>query len=299
MNPEIHRNLSFADYRKIEAVNQSSLEHIDVDREGCPLIWKYRHDNPQEKDTDATEFGRRFHEFLLEPKRFHDRYFVEDETLYQVVLERAQKRQAANKTKVSEKFSKNLTEWKMVVADTLKTGMQFITPEQLQQFTDMAEAVYGDEECYEILNDIKERELSIFGDLTDSKGRPIKCKARLDMLTGSGIVPDLKSIDDASPNQVGKSIGKYRYDIQGAFYLDLAAAVGIDHANRFAWIFAGKSKPHQALYWEDEKLIITGRRRYKELLSLINDGRETGKWPGHSKIPTYPNWLEEATENAA
>tara|TARA_S200002703_G_C3793894_1_gene245090 strand:+ start:1171 stop:2154 length:984 start_codon:yes stop_codon:yes gene_type:complete len=291
-------------------INSSSLSDIDEEKKdsGSAARFKWNHilDNREKRNSaPALTFGRAFHSYVLEPEEFNEEYVVEDNCLYDEILQQAQKEQIEQKRKPSEKFSKNLSAWKKFVKDVEFEGKELLPESTMLQIEAMTRSINNsnfavDLKCVEIFNSLNyEAEISVFNDLIDLSGKPIPCKARLDYVdslanNGDGLIVDLKSIAEWSP---GYSIDRFKWYRQMAFYKDIAIAAGLVSDNcKTGWIFCEKSAPFEAHFHEAEDCLIeAGRIEYKYLLHRIRDCAEQGKWAGHGKI-IYPHSLEKKLE---
>jgi len=91
----------------------------------------------------------------------------------------------------------------------------------------------------------------------------VRCKARIDAVSGSTIV-DLKTTIDASPEGVAKAIASFSYHVQEAHYRDALEAQGM-FAERFVFVFCETSAPFNVLVAElDEHALGIGRAQIKK-----------------------------------
>lgn len=82
-------------------------------------------------------------------------------------------------------------------------------------------------------------EVSVFAEV-DS----VPCRARIDRVTGDGILVDLKSTTiRPDPHQIIRSVIDYGYDIQADHFNRVAAAAGMDPQG-FVLVFVSKESPH-------------------------------------------------------
>jgi len=98
----------------------------------------------------------------------------------------------------------------------------------------------------------------------------------------SNVVVDLKSTDDASPQGVRRSIKKYGYDFQAAFYTDglFQSSGGVRH--EFIFLFTEKKAPYlSAAYVLTPEDIQHARARYREALITYRECLKTDVWPGY------------------
>lgn len=97
----------------------------------------------------------------------------------------------------------------------------------------------------------------------------VKVKCRPDFYNENlGLIIDLKTTSDASPNGFMKSIANFNYHIQTAFYSDILRSLG-KKVNNFLFIAVETKEPYLVGFYElDLAAVDKGREKYKELLSL-------------------------------
>lgn len=127
----------------------------------------------------------------------------------------------------------------------------------------------------------------------------LTCRCRPDWWRTDGVLVDLKTAEDASPEGFEKSILNYRYHVQAAFYLDGArAAVNtfppIDPPDHFVFVVVEKTPPHAvAVYRLDDDAIEIGRREYQRDLATAAECVRTGVWPAYGDTimrASLPEW---------
>jgi hypothetical protein len=114
-------------------------------------------------------------------------------------------------------------------------------------------------------------------------GAPCKCMPDK-RLHKDNILVDVKSTEDAGPDGFSKSVVNYRYDVQGAYYLD-----GFDHGanpirhDDFIFIAVEKEPPFAVgVYRLPEEAIKVGREKYLRNLHTYMECLRTGNWPAYS-----------------
>jgi len=112
----------------------------------------------------------------------------------------------------------------------------------------------------------------------------LQCKARLDWLSDDfGIVVDPKSTEDASSEEFRRSVVRYGYHRQAAWYLDAVEAVTGKRPGLFVFAVFEKTAPYAcAFYQPDSEAITRGREENRHLLKIYNKCVTTGSWPGFS-----------------
>lgn len=121
----------------------------------------------------------------------------------------------------------------------------------------------------------------------------VACRARLDWL--SHRVVDYKTCTDVEPGQIARTVDKFGYHMQAAFYLD--AAVHLDLIGpdaEFLFVFQDKNPPHlvTVVDLQPEDLQI-GRERNRLAREIYRDCVEANVWPAYSddivriSLPAY------------
>lgn len=134
--------------------------------------------------------------------------------------------------------------------------------------------------------------------------RTILVKCRTDAISADGQwVLDLKTTDDVSKNGFGRTIVQRRYDVQGAFYLDILRSLyGKDAPRGFAFIPAQKLRPNDvSVQYLDEDAIERGRKLYQRDITRLLRCEDANYWPGvdEGKIikAELPYWANRDLEN--
>lgn len=144
------------------------------------------------------------------------------------------------------------------------------------------------------------------------------CRCRPDHWRADGIIVDVKTTEDASPEAFARSIANWRYHVQHAYYLDGINTMrsqykpaGLDlpmPAEARAFVFLAVEKSARvvngvalgvAVYVLDNESVQLGRLEYQQDLARIAECTRSGVWPGYGdKIMSLslPQW--ELAKNA-
>lgn len=262
---EMIAGLSNAQYQKWQGLSVSKIKELSK----SPMHLRYRMDNPQEP-TPAMQIGTVFHAAVLEP-----------ETLSDVV---------AVAPDVDRRTKDGKAAWAEFEQDA--AGKIILKQAEMEQISDMAEAVEAHPEAMWLLADVNNplTEVSCFW--TDF--RSFGCKCRPDRLTADGIVIDLKTTDDASPDGFARACAQYKYHWQAAWYLTgLTAASGYQHDD-FRLIAVEKKPPYGVGVYQMPRVYIDiAREQIAPLLDLYRRCLEDNSWPGYSdktEILQMPVW---------
>lgn len=131
----------------------------------------------------------------------------------------------------------------------------------------------------------------------------ILCRCRPDWIRTDGVVLDLKTTDDASPESFARTIVKWGYDIQAAHYLDGIEAITKAQAGPWIFVAVEKAPPYAcAVYVADEAMIAHGRAERARIMRTIQRGIITGQWPAYSvdaRTISLPTWALTSAEEIA
>lgn len=246
----IYDGISATDYRsKIQAVSNSYLSRLDR----CPAAAKV----PQ-ADSPAFAFGSAFHTLVLEEMKFGDEF---------AVYPSYDKRTKEGKERFAE-FQGNAE------------GKEIIMEADYETLLEMRTAVYSHPFAKQILAEGISEQTVIFTEPTSN----IRCKCRPDRVpsNGGGVIIDLKTTTDASEYGFGRSMVKYNYCNQAAFYVDgYNSATGAD-VDAFIFVAVEKTAPYRvATYLIDGDFLQYGRENYQALLSIEAICREKNHWPNY------------------
>lgn len=258
----IDHTLTNAEYHQHPAISKSGLDRIDQ----SPA--HYRAWLTEKRvSTPALAFGTAAHSYILEPEIFDDGYIVMTDKI-------------DRRTKVGKEA------WETFQAEA--GDRQVLTHEDFAALV----AMRGNVDAHPVARELLEEgvaEASVFGELFN-----VAVKCRPDWLRANdGIVVDLKTTDNASPNAFARSIAKYRYAVQAALYQDILAAEGID-VKAFVFIAVEKTAPHAVGVYElDGESLEVGQIAYQRNLDTYRRCLETDHWPAYSNAVetlTLPRW---------
>lgn len=259
-------------YDDIQAMNQSTLKY------GLASMKHLRAklDGEREKSTPALVQGQALHTRLFEPHLFCDRYHPEPFG-----------RRGTNK-------------WKACMAAhaaECPRGTTFISWATWEKARLMANSAYN-HQAVGLLRAHGGVETTLEADLCG-----VPCKGRLDkLIMAPATVVDVKTCRSTDPHDVDNAIWEYRYDIQAAFYCDLAEAV---HGKPFVFmmIMIESAPPWDVCVKRlDEDSLAVGRQEYRGLLHKYKNCMATGVWPGRSdeiEFAGLPAWKLRQYERCA
>jgi hypothetical protein len=215
--------------------------------------------------------GSATHTWLLEPHLFDGEFLVAD-------IDR--------RTKAGKEME----------ASCNASGLEILKPDEMQQIDAMIKSVNSHKSA-SVLIAKGEAEQSVFW--TDEE-TGIELKCRPDFYRNDGIIVDLKTCLDASPEAFAKTILNSNYHIQAAMYLDGMKAQNV-FAEIFAFIAVEKEAPFAVgVYVLDNDFIEIGRQQYKKALQILAKCIKDNKYPAYSEDIVEvkpPKWAFTKREN--
>ena len=108
------------------------------------------------------------------------------------------------------------------------------------------------------------------------------------------VASDYKSCADASPDGFARSVVNFGYDMQAAWYIDLAECCDWP-LDAFAFVAQEKEAPYSVeVYQLPDELLTRGRERNRRALERFRDCTDSGIWPGYTGQPfttlPAPRW---------
>lgn len=214
-------------------------------------------DRPPPTRTAALIEGSAFHTAVLEPHLFKDQFAIEPE--------------------LNKRTTKGKEDFELFVASN--EGKTLIDSSTYDMVMRMRDSVHKHPAAAELLRIGFAEQTFVWTD--PDTGAP--CKCRPDFRTASGVLLDLKSTENASTEEFGRSSYKYRYHVQAPFYSDGLEACGIQ-TEGFAFIAVEKSPPYATvMYYVDDRIMSFGRDAYKRDLEKYVMCLESNQWPAYGE----------------
>lgn len=214
--------------------------------------WKYLKGNT-DNDTSTLIFGRAFHDYVLQPEIFKKNYVIKP------IFKGTGSRQA------SEAWDQN------------NQGKDIISMKEYEHIIGMDKSLRSHPKVVKLLQSgMAEKTFFFTEPMTGAN-----CKIRVDWLSDHGYVLDLKSTDDASKAGIKKSVRKFRYHVQDAFYTD-----GLERnkivIKGFIFAFVEKNPPYLVnLCVLSPEYVEQGRNTYQDNLHTYMECLESGVWDGY------------------
>ncbi len=178
---------------------------------------------------------------------------------------------------------------------TMNAGRIIIDEEEHRTIRRMREAIEDNKAAREYLGDLAEGDAKAEQPIrwTDPEtGLPMK--ALIDLIMDSGVIADIKTCDDASPEAWSREMAKWKYHRQAAHYMD-----GAWHALKadgpFVFIACSKQEPHDVVaHAISDKSLQLGRtqnaRYAKELARRLESGDWSNRWGNAIQEATLPRY---------
>lgn len=254
-DPGVYPGTPEAEYRSWDAVNQSFLTDLLMK---SPKHAMHRQETPS--SSDAMDFGKAAHAFILQPELFDANFVVTSPGL--------DRRTKAGKA-----------EW----ADVLASGKVPLRDEDHLRLCAIEQELEGHRLGRSLRNG--QSEVAV---VWDDAMTGLRCKGLLDAWF-DGLIVDLKFTSDASLHGSISHVRRYGYDVQAAYYIDGAAqAFGMEPDDvSFILMTIEAEAPFGIRSWPMDEWVMRGRNGYRKALTIYADCKTRNHWPG------YPDGLEE------
>lgn len=273
MTAQIILGMPFEEYLSIDAVNFSTLKHIDV----SPLHYRDARDNGI-ADKPAFALGRAAHTAILEPERWGERYLVQPE-----YVERIEKGKT-KRVKLSRRD--DMPEWRALVEQAAAEGKAIITVEDSQIAPIVADRVHSDPVASLRFKGDVDTEVTV---LWTHPGTGLRIKSRLDVVNRSmGVLCDPKTVAFIDPPRMWSHFERLLYLAQFAMYQDAWRAATGD-ALPFEAIAIEKTRPYDvAVCPVPQPHLDYGRSLYGTWLEELARCLESQQWPGVARGEVLP-----------
>ena len=273
----IFPGISNADYHHRHGISSSALKHMLA----CPAQYRaYATGEVKFKTTAAMSLGTATHALVLEPMDFDNQVCI-----------------------IPKEYQGSSKAAKIKMADLQEDhhGKEFLKEQDFEIVQRMRDSVYANSEAHNILSQ-SDNQIEMSGFYMDfdeetKVGTHMLCKYRPDLRTDFYLV-DLKTTTDASKSGFTQSIGKFKYDLSAAHYLEGdRLTTGTDH-NCFIFICVESKPPFlTAVYRLDATGLEVGNYRRRKCLDLIKECRDSKEWPSYNNeliepisTPSYLNY---------
>mgnify|MGYP003145821702 CR=1 FL=1 len=260
MSKAVSTQISAAEYHSMKAVNQTLIKEILRSPAHA-----HAYLNAGKSPTPAMCLGTAVHASILNPENF------DNEVIVQPKINRRTKDGKAQ----YEKFMQTSGDRAVIKAD------------QAANCVNVTAAVNRNKTAQDLLANTGREETYLWED--DKTG--LVCKARIDAIKDKTVI-DLKTTADASPNGFARSVAKFGYHIQAAFYIRAASGMRAFDAWKDGWRFnfiaVETNKPYAvACYTLDRTAVLEGERQVDKAL---------GVWAESTLLDTFCGYPDEIKE---
>ena len=221
----------------------------------CPALYKaWLEGEDEEKTSAALAFGSLSHLLTLQPQEFDSQYAVTDLNL----------------------ATKEGKAWKAALPE----GIQIVKNDDYEKAQMMADAVRDHPQAKMLFQDYIAEE-PIYWTFDG-----VPCKAKPDIVAevfGRRYIADLKTTESVNPEAIRKSIAKWGYHRQAAWYLSGMEAVGRP-CDAFIFIFVEKTYPYLVTMCQlDEDALAKGMEECLRAVSTLKECQASGTWPCYTR----------------
>lgn len=256
-------------YFDYDAVSASQLKELS--RTPFHYWAKYVEKTTPDEDTTALRKGSALHCMTLEPDTFAGRFPIFD----------GDKRTNEAKARYAA-----------LDAQAHMAGGYVLREGEIADVAGMSSAIRADPRAARLLASLSHPEYPLTWIDTETG---IQCKARLDGLACAGsVVLELKSISDASDENVSREIHKRGYHLAAAHYDEGVSVRFGTKPEAFAFIFVENTAPYAVnVKTLDFPSMQRGRAKRAALLTTLTKCRESGRWPAYGETIEpigLPSW---------
>ena len=262
--------MTFHDYRRIEAVNFSSLKWLD----DSPLAYHHWTEPANEPpETAPLALGRYVHAKVLQPDQVGEEFAIWP---------------TSNGRRAGKSWSAFVRE---------NEGLTIFREEDVAVMNQIAESVRGNKHARAIL-DAQDGRAETNVTWTDA-ATGIACKARRDFVVPSlSVLADLKTTRSIDAHRFGNDIARYLYHGQLAHYSNGTKAAEGWAPERHVLIAVESKPPYDVAVFDlGEQAMEVGREKVAGLLQRLKECRDADDWPGRYPEPVtldgtnLPPWV--------
>ena len=278
MNPEIILDQPPNLYHQSEGISKHDLDLVNI----SPAHYKASKEFPKNEPTPAMQIGTLVHTAILEPHNFEASFTIAPD---------ADKRTKDGKAA-----------WEQAEREASLKGSILVKSSDLDMVRAMTDQVNLHRSAKEALNAGGLVEASLYAGCPMTK---VRRRGRPDLISRGNVIIDVKTCAKGAGGKAefAKAVANWRYDVQAAYYLDLARDCG-QAKEGFVFIVVEKEPPYAvAVYQLDLESIEAGRRQYQKNLQMLSECIEFDEWPAYSsevEVISLPKWkLNQIVEEVA
>lgn len=262
--------ISFEEYNAVDALRSSFLRNLASRSPAHAQLWA-----ASSEGSAAMDLGTALHCAVLEPAKFAKQFVAMPK------IDRRTKEGKAEEARMQAEFS----------------HATFLSADDMQRVRGMHAALLAHPIAQDLFFTAGESEVSIFWTRSG-----IPCKARIDRLTRTKqfyAACDLKTTEDASPEGFARSVIKYGYHTQNAWYDEALSAIG-ERIDTFVFVAVESKPPHAVCcYVLDYGLLEVAKTEIDKAFRIYRECRKSNNWPAYpTDLQTIfcPAWLVDVAE---
>lgn len=249
--------------------NEAYHAYEGISKSGLDLIARspahYAHAAKREP-TRHMVIGTAIHTALLEPERFESDYLL-----------------------LREVTDRRSSEYKQAIK--VHDPELVLTGKEADHVSGMQESVYSNPCAAILLEAPGWCELSAF---VECPVTGVLIRARYDKIIEGGVLVDLKKTQDIEYSAFQRSVGRYRYHVQDAFYSRVYELITGEKPKSFKFLCVEEQSPHASkIYSLDDEAKLVGARHALKDANVYADCNKRGEWPypdGSEEVMSLPAW---------
>lgn len=268
MNPEIILDQPSDLYHQSEGISKHDLDLVNI----SPAHYKAAKESPKGEPTTAMQIGTLVHTAILEPHNFDGSFTIAPDC--------------------DKRTKDGKAAWEAAEKEASDKGTILCKASDISMVLQMTAAVNLHRSAKAALEAGGLVEASLYADCPETK---VRRRGRPDLISKGNVIIDVKTCAKGAGGKAefAKAVANWRYDVQAAYYLDLARDCGHEKEG-FVYIVVEKEPPYAvAVYQLDLESIEAGRKQYKKNLQLLAECIEFDEWPAYSsevEIISLPKW---------
>jgi hypothetical protein len=289
----VYRGMDDLEYHAIDACSHHRM--MEFERSPAHLRWSI--DHPSES-SDSMTVGTAAHFCTMQPELF-DRKFIVASNCSAITGKGEHCTNQGSKLSGGKWFCGTHLK---APGETLEPGTRLLKADQFASASDTAAAVWAHPIARRILEATppEDRETTI---IWRHEETGILCKTRLDLLADAlGMCVDLKTADNASPEEWQRAGLRYGYHRQAAWYLEALRSTGRQDFI-FGWIVAETEPPFGVTIHEaDDELIGLAADENRNVHLAYAECVRANRWPSYPQIVNTfspPHWMKKQAAFAA
>jgi exodeoxyribonuclease VIII len=287
IDPGHYPDMSNETYQASDAESKSRLDTIA----DAPIHYWAKYIDPDrepETKTEALILGDAIHKAILEPDLLTACFIA--------VPEDAPKRPSSAQLNAKNPSADSVAAMQWWAGFNAEhANKTVLSAEQFKTVMRTRDSAYRDPLIRGLMNLPGVAEQSYFA-IDPETGLSVKCRPDW-MVLENGLIVDVKSTEDASPDGFAKSVENYRYYVQDPWYKDVIALhCGGQAIEHFAFLAIEKKWPNATgVHYLTADDIADGRAAARQNLRRIAECRSANHWPSYREEATpirRPNWAK-------